>query len=58
MAKIHINDVVIHQNPAPFSNPFEFQITFDCNEELNEGLLYFFSELMFLIELLLACVRF
>lgn len=38
MAKIHINDVTIHQNPSPFSSPFEFQITFECTEELSEDL--------------------
>ncbi|XP_078352970.1 histone chaperone ASF1-like [Oculina patagonica] len=38
MAKVHINDVAVHQNPSPFSSPFEFQITFECTEELNEDL--------------------
>lgn len=38
MAKIHINDVTIGKNPSPFSSPFEFQITFECIGELNEGL--------------------
>lgn len=37
MAKVHIIDVTIGQNPSSFCSDFEFQITFDCTEELNEG---------------------
>ena len=39
MAKVHINDVRVCENPSPFSSNFQFQITFECTEELNEGLL-------------------
>ena len=38
MAKVHINDVVVCENPSPFMSNFQFQITFECTEELNDGL--------------------
>ncbi|XP_013408048.1 histone chaperone ASF1A-like [Lingula anatina] len=38
MAKINILNVVVLDNPSPFENPFQFEITFECLEELNEDL--------------------
>ena len=38
MAKVHINNVVVCENPSAFSSNFQFQITFECTEELNDGL--------------------
>ncbi|KAK2569899.1 Histone chaperone ASF1 [Acropora cervicornis] len=38
MAKIQIVNVVVCENPSPFSSNFQFQITFECTEELNEDL--------------------
>lgn len=34
MAKIQINNVVVLNNPALFSSPLQFEITFDCTENL------------------------
>jgi len=38
MAKVHLCNVVVLDNPSPFLNPFQFEITFECIEELNEDL--------------------
>jgi len=38
MAKVHIVNVVVLDNPSPFKNPFQFEITFECVEDLQEDL--------------------
>jgi histone chaperone ASF1 len=40
MAKVNISNVVVLDNPSPFQNPFQFEITFECLEDLPEGKLY------------------
>jgi len=37
MAKVQVTDVTVLDNPSPFVNPFQFEITFDCTENLQEG---------------------
>jgi len=37
MAKIHLSNVVVLDNPSAFLHPFQFEVTFECNEELKEG---------------------
>lgn len=34
---MHIVNVVVLDNPSPFFNPFQFEITFECVEDLQEG---------------------
>uniref|UniRef100_A0A8C4P6I3 Anti-silencing function 1A histone chaperone n=1 Tax=Dromaius novaehollandiae TaxID=8790 RepID=A0A8C4P6I3_DRONO len=36
MAKVQVNNVVVLDNPSPFYNPFQFEITFECIEDLSE----------------------
>lgn len=38
MAKVHVQNVVVLDNPSQFSNPFQFEITFECIEDLQEDL--------------------
>lgn len=38
MAKVNICNVVVLDNPSPFRNPFQFEITFECLEDLKEDL--------------------
>lgn len=38
MALVNILDVKVLDNPAAFTNPFTFQITFQCIEELPEDI--------------------
>lgn len=38
MAKVHITNVVVLDNPSSFRNPFQFELTFECTEELKEDL--------------------
>lgn len=38
MAKVHITNVVVLDNPTSFFNPFQFELTFECIEELKEDL--------------------
>ena len=37
MAKVNICNVVVKDNPCPFLRPFQFEITFECVEDLNDG---------------------
>jgi len=38
MAKVHVSNVVVLNNPCDFNTPFQFEITFECIEELKEDL--------------------
>lgn len=38
MAKVHVVNVVVLDNPSPFTNDFQFEITFECIEDLAEDL--------------------
>lgn len=38
MAKVNIVNVVVLDNPSPFNNPFQFEITFEALEDLSEDL--------------------
>lgn len=35
---IQISNVEVKNNPSPFNCPFEFEITFDCSDDLNSDL--------------------
>lgn len=37
MAKVHICDVKVLNNPCPFFSPFQFEIVFECIDEIPEG---------------------
>ncbi|CAD6215724.1 GSCOCG00000535001-RA-CDS [Cotesia congregata] len=38
MAKVQLANVAVLDNPSPFLNPFQFEVTFECIEELQEDL--------------------
>lgn len=38
MAKVHILNVTVHNNPAPFFTPLQFEIHFECLEDLQDDL--------------------
>lgn len=38
MAKVNICNVAVLDNPSAFSNPFQFEITFECLEDLRDDL--------------------
>lgn len=38
MAAVDIFDVKVLDNPAPFTNPLQFEITYDVRESLKEGM--------------------
>ena len=38
MSLVNIQNVSVVTNPAPHNHPFQFQITFDCIQELSEDL--------------------
>ena len=50
MAKVNICDVTVLDNPSPFKNPFQFEITFECLEDLKDGKLFYFVCNTILIE--------
>lgn len=37
MAKVQVLNVAVLDNPSPFGNPFQFEITFECMDDLPEG---------------------
>ena len=37
MAKVNICNVVVKDNPCPFLRSFQFEITFECVEDLDDG---------------------
>lgn len=38
MALVEVNNVIVLDNPTSFTNPFQFQITFQCHQELKSDL--------------------
>ena len=38
MAKVQVCNVNVLNNPSPFNSPFQFELTFECIEELQEGM--------------------
>lgn len=38
MAVVQVTDIQVHNNPAPFMAPLEFEISFQCVAELADGL--------------------
>ena len=37
MAQVNICNVDVKDNPCPFKHPFQFEITFECIDNLSEG---------------------
>ena len=37
MAKVQVTNVTVLDNPTAFFNPFQFEITFECLEDLQTG---------------------
>ena len=40
MSVVSVLNVAVHNNPAPFTAPYEFEITFECLEPLQKGSLF------------------
>ena len=38
MALVNIVNVTVLDNPSPFLRPFQFEITFECAEDLPQGM--------------------
>lgn len=49
MAAVDIFDVKVLDNPAPFTNPLQFEITYDVREALKEGMSFDFENNFFFI---------
>lgn len=39
MALVNIINVNVLDNPTSFLNPFQFDITFECEQELQDGMI-------------------
>jgi hypothetical protein len=37
MALVNVVNVVVLNNPTEFTNPFQFEVTFECLQELQDG---------------------
>ena len=46
MAKVQLANVAVLDNPSPFLNPFQFEVTFECIEELKEGTNFDFTNMI------------
>nr|DAD31948.1 TPA_asm: hypothetical protein HUJ06_010799 [Nelumbo nucifera] len=40
MSAVNITNVTVLDNPAPFLNPFQFEITYECLIPLKDGFGY------------------
>jgi len=49
MAKVQLANVAVLDNPSPFLNPFQFEVTFECIEELKEGAKIDFVDMIILV---------
>lgn len=49
MAKVQLSNVVVLDNPSPFLNPFQFELTFECIEDLNEGICLIMIDILLFI---------
>ena len=38
MARVQVTNVTVLDNPTHFLNPFQFEVTFECFEDLPEGM--------------------
>lgn len=43
MALVNVISVAVLDNPTTFSNPFQFDITFECVRELQDGKLWAYT---------------
>jgi histone chaperone ASF1 len=37
MALVNVTNVIVMDNPTKFTNPFQFEVTFECLQELQDG---------------------
>lgn len=37
MALVNVTNIVVLDNPTSFTNPFTFEVTFECLQELQDG---------------------
>lgn len=56
MAKVHILNVTVNNNPAPFFTPFQFEINFECLEDLQDGNQNPANTLNLLFDSVLTCI--
>eukprot|EP00624_Nannochloropsis_granulata_P003754 evm.model.NODE_28910_length_23857_cov_28.065893.8 len=38
MALVNLTNIVVLDNPTSFTNPFTFEVTFECVQELEDGM--------------------
>ncbi len=57
MAKVHVQNVVVLDNPSNFSNPFQFEITFECLEDLQEVLAIYIHSIIIIILIIFLMMR-
>lgn len=50
MAKVQLCNITVMDNPSPFLNPFQFEITFECIEELKEGKYYWICSITYVCD--------
>jgi len=61
MAKVQVTNVTVLDNPTAFANPFQFDITFQCAEDLSDGkylAIYFLVFLVLILQWRLSSLQF
>jgi len=43
MSLVNVANMVVLDNPAPFGNPLQFEITFECLQALEDGKSFLYS---------------
>lgn len=49
MSLVNIIHVTVLDNPTSFTNPFQFEITFECLQELQDGMYDLFIQITIFI---------
>ena len=54
MAYITLTNITVLDNPTAFTNPFQFEVTFECAQQLEAGTsIYIFPKITTMSELML-----
>ncbi|KAJ0099350.1 hypothetical protein Patl1_21393 [Pistacia atlantica] len=58
MSAVNITNVTVLDNPAPFSSPFQFEISYECVAPLKDGTPTFtrFLQEAYVYDLVLMCL--
>lgn len=56
MARVQVTNVTVLDNPTHFLNPFQFEVTFECFEDLPEGTKEYVRKRSKTVEIRISCL--